>query len=77
MATSNKVTPNDNQIKSLLNAEKRLTGYINELEQRPASEIVPGALSHLRDAENEMMNRRAKLEAKAPAVGTQAKDGGR
>lgn len=67
MATTTTVTPNDDKIKTLLKAEQKLTGYINELERRSASEIVPGALAHLRDAENEMMNRRAKLE----------KDGGR
>lgn len=51
----------DNQIKHLLEAEKRLAHFIDELEPHRA-ELPAGAFRHLTTAENELQNRRAKLE---------------
>ena len=64
MATRNTVTPTDNKIKHLLEAEKKLTGYINELEAHK-DELPAGAFRHLTTAENLMTNKRAKMEKDA------------
>lgn len=48
-------------IKTLLEAEKKLTGYINALEPHKA-QLPTGAFQHLPTAENMIINKRAKLE---------------
>lgn len=50
-------------IKNRLEAEKRLTGYINELEAH-RDELPAGAFQWLTTAEGEMQNQRANLEKK-------------
>ena len=52
---------NNQQIRKLLESEKKLTAYIDELESHKA-ELPDGAFKWLTTAENILQNRRANLE---------------